>query len=132
MDYRNVTDGFKLLPDGWYNVEVKEVEDCEEVWKITFQVIDQTEYFGSRIFDRIMFMDKLASRNKMLFDLFGYPVDDQELDVEANDLLNKKLKVDVYTEVYKNKEGKDKTINKIQFFDGYKPCDLEDGADVPL
>lgn len=136
MDYRNVKNEYALIPNGWQSVVVEDVQidatkNNHEVWKLTLSITSDNDYYNRKIWDNIIFKDTLQSRNKEIFRALGYDVDNQEIDVEPNDLLGKKVDVLLFQEKYE-KDGKEKTINKVEFFDGYRPTGSDGGDDIPF
>lgn len=133
LDYRNVKKNYELLPVGWYEAKIKDVvidstKNNNEVWKLTLSILDE-KYFNRLVRDNIIFKDTLDSRNKEIFKAFGFLVDEGPIDVEPNDLLNKVVKCKVIVEKYE-KDGQEKEVNKVEFFDGYK--EVMDNDEIPF
>jgi hypothetical protein len=133
MDYRNVQDNMSFIEPGKYNVEIYDVvqefsEKVEhEIWKITFKIVKDCEFYGRKISDNIIFMENLAQRNKSIFRALGYNVDSEELDVEPNDLLKKRVQIEIVKETYE-KDGQTKETRKVKFFDGWMPENEEENS----
>lgn len=138
QDFRNVKNAYALIPNGWYKVKIINVKidstqkNNYELWNLEMNIIENNEYYGQPIWDNIIFMDKLAPRNKEIFRVLGYDVDNQELNIEPNDLLNKRFKVLIIENEYE-KDGVKKKNNKVDFFNGYKELEnKDDNSDIPF
>lgn len=110
---------FSLLPDGVYLCAVQAIDDTvktqagDEMWDIRFRV-EEGDYKGRAIFDRISFGKKALPRVKLLCSRLGMDVEG-EVNVQAGHLLGRKVFVNVETEEYVDRGGNEKTRNTVPF-----------------
>lgn len=79
VDYANTKEdaGFEPLPRGIYDVEFSQVDFAmsksanNPMWAIRLKVIGETELAGRIIFTQIVFSEKMAGRNKKMFNRLG-------------------------------------------------------------
>lgn len=141
FDYRKTPDVQEwnpVIPTGNYEAKVIKVSDNYptakgyEQWIIKLEILNGN-YAGYKIDDFNVFSPGLDSANKGMLKAFGFPVDTEELNIEAEELIGKCILVTIIVDNYNGKER-----NKVERFGGYQPLGREyinkddDMSDIPF
>ncbi len=135
LDFSNVDDAqdFKPLPEGRYPCRVVSSEQSSTSngnpkIRLSLEVLDGP-YTGRRIFDDLVLSGGAMGRVKLALSRMGFDTTGR-LEFEPEDLIDRRVIVDVVFETYTNKETGDlKTVNKVPFA-GYHVFDPKDLAPV--
>lgn len=124
------------VPPGEYLCKVKSVEvDSTKtgsvMWKLQLKIETEGQFYGSVIFDNIIFSQKAGARAKHMFKGFGIDVSAPR-DYQADELNGCYAMVTVDRfEKYHDEEGKEKEKAGIAYF-GYRPVELKEEAENDL
>ena len=121
VDFASVDDAqdFSPLPPGAYLCRLEEVvpnkrtNAGDEMWSLRF-VVEEGDYRGRIIFDRISFGEATLPRVKLLCDALGLDVTG-EVDLEPEMLTGREAIVTVDIQSYTDRDGKEKKSNKVGF-----------------
>lgn len=108
----DVKEGFELLPAGSYTVEVLDAEETETsqdaknpgvpMVKLTFQVVDDPEWEGRKLFNNLVFTDKAMGMVKANLRALGYTDEDfadAHFQVDADELVERRCIADVKVQI---------------------------------
>ena len=120
---------FKLVEPGTYMIKAVDAKvsysaNNNEMWFMTYEIVEQgSKYYGQKLFDNIVFSEKVMNRVKLIFEAFDVAMPDGEQDYVVENILGKFCRVQVtHTEKYENKEKQEREKSVIGF-DGYYPVD---------
>ena len=114
---------FSLLPDGEYLCRIDSIDDTMTtnaggaMWNLQL-VVDDGDYRGRKVFDKIVFSRAALPRVKLLCEQLGIDVSG-ELDVQPELLIGRTVHVTVETQSYTDRYGKEKQANRVTFT-GYR------------
>lgn len=123
-------DGFKPVPDGVYVVELREDVDVREgdkgtYWSWSFEIPKEhdgkeLDHSGRRFWHNTSLSDAAYFKLKETFAAFGVPTD-----TDTEDLVKRRIKVVIRTEIQQKGKNKGKEQNVI---DQLLPIDADDPA----
>ncbi len=125
---------------GIYTIKVIDGEKTytkngDEMWKMKYEIIENGPFFGSLIFENIVFSEKALHRAHLIFAAFDIDMTVGEREYEYFELLDRVCKVNLENENYTDKSGNVKTKAKISF-DGYyslsNSAKKEELEDIPF
>jgi hypothetical protein len=117
---------FPVIEPGKYLVEVQSVRELDKegkpktdkngnvLWNVEMVIITEGLFFEKRVWDNIIFSEKLASRTKSIFNAFGFDTT-HGMEIDKSDILVGRMAV---VEIEKS-EYKGQPQSKVRFFDGY-------------
>lgn len=116
---------FSPVPPGRYECRISDVEEATSkngnlMWNLTL-TIEDGEYYGRRIFDRLVFAEKALPRVKLVCQRLGLDTEGT-VDLVPSMLRGKKAIVSVEIETYTNDAGEERKRNVVPF-SGYIPED---------
>jgi len=135
VDFTHVEDigDYEPLPAGPYKCKLADIEEGSsskghEMWKLRFTVEDG-EYAGRCIFDRLTFSPSALKRVKLLCSCLDIQVEGK-VELAPGMLLDKLCVVHVGQEDYTDPEGCTRRVNAV-LFSGFEPLRSETDADQP-
>lgn len=113
VDFTGVTTegGGRLLPEGQYQLELKEIEQKEgessgePYLEFTFEVVnnDDDSLNGTKAWDNLSLQPKALWKLRQFMEAGGHPTEDGPMDVDPDALIGTVVTVDIIHEDYKNK-----------------------------
>lgn len=121
IDFPNIEDHeeYPILPDGTYLCCLTKIDDTRktnngnEMWGLTFTVLEDGEYIGQKIFDNMPFSQAALKRVKLICSALGLPTD-KAMDIKPDSILEKKVFIDTTIEIFEH-NGKMRKKNVIPF-----------------
>lgn len=116
---------FKVPEPGIYMIKVidgekKYTKNGNEMWQMKYEIIQQGNFYGTQIYENIVFSDKTMNRVKLIFDALEINMSEGERDYEYFELIDKVCFVKIEKELYTDNFGNEKWKAKVSF-DGYYP-----------
>lgn len=111
------------VPPGWYTVVVAKAQDKitknnDDMIAITFEIIDEGEFKGEKVFTNLVFSGEALPGVKHALEAMGVALED-DVDVEANDLLSRTVKIQTRMGEYQGQKRPEVA------FRGYRSTDIE-------
>lgn len=111
------------VPPGWYTVVVSKARDKQsskgdEMTAITFEIIDEGDYKGEKVFHNIVYNEGALPNAKVCLEAMGVALSD-DADFEASDLEGRTLKIQTRMGEYMGQKRPECT------FRGFKSTDAE-------
>ena len=118
------SEGYTLLPDGDYDLQITNVTEKKSragdpMVNVEFEVINNTDFNGKKIFTNVTFMqaDKPgAGMSTHFLKTIGQPWEGA-IEVDAENWVGERVKAKISTREYTNDKGKKVTTNDIKSFD---------------
>ena len=117
------TEGFTLLPEGWYDLQIIETDDTKTTKKgnypmvnVKCEVINNEEFNGQKVFYNVSFLpkDKPGSgMSSMFLKCINQPYEGA-ITVDANAWIGEKFKAKIGEREYEKKDGTKAKTNDIK------------------
>ena len=114
---------YSLLPDGEYLCRIDSIDDTmttnagDAMWNLQM-VVDDGDYQGRKVFDKIAFSRAALPRVKLLCEQLGLDVNGVSI-LEPERLIGRAVHVTVEIQSYTDRYGEEKQTNKVTFA-GYR------------
>jgi hypothetical protein len=119
---------YEPVPEGTYTCRVAKVEEKQtrhghDMWTLRLEIEDG-EFAGRSIFDRMVFSKAALPRAKMIFNCLGIDTRGSRA-VTPDTIIGRRCRVEAVIKSYADDDGVERFTNKVPF-EGYAPVD-DDG-----